>query len=1415
MVYKSGYASNSHQLNHIIHAAMREAGWEIRSGMDVDGLDSVFYSTGSDGDQDIYVRVAAGLYDRQSHGDIQFPDADGYTKHVNFFAYSHFSQDGTLTDGGASSEVGRYGPILNLADGREGFSGGQFEEYNLFTGAGINHSAVNSVSAHTGTSESIVIAAGANGLVVSNSDLSSYTTTALPSSTSALVATTAAIGSTDYAIVASTNGIHWYDIDSTPSLIGTASGANTYRKIGTFTTPAGLRRFWAVSSNKVFYGTWEDPALPSILNSITLSSGTIVDAKREGYGLMLAVSNRATEPTNGSLQLVFLGGDQNIEIVAAATLAGEQPNDGEANSLASSSKVAYTRSEGGPDEHGYHDYLLVNNAIEESWFAHDVVNDGTYLYTAGQAKATSSLTEGWQVERRLISTGQRTLKSTFLQDADAEIGGGQANAIAADSSYLYVVGVNATTETTVDHWYWYIEKLDKTTLTPVDTWGDGDGTIKTLDGTSDHAINDIAIDSTHMYVVGAGASGDLGRIEKRALSTGALDTSFGGGSGAVTDSNGPPHAIAIDSTYMYVVTGGFGDSTDWYLEKRLLSTGALETAFGGTGKIDCGVSGTVRDIAVDATSIYIVGDDTTNGYIQKRQVSNGSLDLAFGGGDGEIDDTNWEAPAIQGIELSGSSIYIVGMGFNGWLMQKRYTSSGTLDSSFGSSGSIEGSAGGTSPDGTIYAVTTDGTWMYVAGYDDMSGVEAWRHEKREMSTGDLERVYSGFGEGTGIVRGMELSLTNRFTRDVPIQQIEYTGGVTYILDAYGITMGETQYNSSVSDGTQEFWGPINGFIYWYGPDGLSRLAYSPTTDGTVSRGLAGQARGHVLLGDFRQQHGAVNLMYNRYLYYKYSGDYYLRYLDLARHPITQGNLSDSIFWNTSSSARQSVFSRISATEPTVWALKSGTDAGWNTYNVLKNTAKTGSGTTNFYAVPPWGTAGAWLGWVLQGMRRTGNKLLYVARGQFTKSVAYYNIDANTWTNMPNTPANIYGYSQAVLVPKEGSGYASDRIYVKADYTPDFNKFFSIELDDDGFPVGTWVSHTDYPSTMTNETSSFLFYGGGTSLLYAPLNDSALYQWVFPESPTGGGSWVEVSGGFFNHTLSSAGESLFAFTDHLMSKVGIDEGGLTKYWIFADQDRVIVVTKTLESDYRGQYEFAYAGLFETYHDNTITTTHENAFSGSTSIVVNDIELFRAGKTYKIMSTAAIAYSGSIDRPGSGTRVVTGITGEERTFGNVENITISSVEQDIGRIYLTSALKQTFPSGSKIAVDIQPVGVSLKALDRIQVVNGPIVENSYALASDPAYHVYDIKQPQQDLALSSVRTGDGTGFSLWPVVIASEQIDDSDSTQVTSADTRGELIGMYFGSSSLDTEQIIQIGSGRYIVFNLEGYMMSRVAIGPME
>jgi hypothetical protein len=277
---------------------------------------------------------------------------------------------------------------------------------------------------------------------------------------------------------------------------------------------------------------------------------------------------------------------------------------------------------------------------------------GGYMYVAGMDdKAGGS---EWRIEKRLLTTGAfvTAFGTSGAISEHISTSDDAANAISIDTAggYMYVAGYdrNAAGST----YEWRIEKRLLTTGAFVTAFGTSGAISETISPNGDK-LNAIAIDPTggYMYVAGydnntAGSTSEW-RIEKRLLTTGAFVTAFGT-SGAIsehistsTTGEDQAHAIAIDPTGGYMYVAGYdnntaGSTSEWRIEKRLLTTGAFVTAFGTSGAISehISTSTTGRDqahaIAIDTAGgyMYVAGNDinTANNVewrIESRNLTSG------------------------------------------------------------------------------------------------------------------------------------------------------------------------------------------------------------------------------------------------------------------------------------------------------------------------------------------------------------------------------------------------------------------------------------------------------------------------------------------------------------------------------------------------------------------------------------------------------------------------------------------------------------------------------------------------------------------------------------------------------------------------------------------------------------------------
>jgi hypothetical protein len=286
-----------------------------------------------------------------------------------------------------------------------------------------------------------------------------------------------------------------------------------------------------------------------------------------------------------------------------------------------------------------------------------------------------------------------------------------------------------------------------------------DGVVTVNPSLYDEAPADVLVAGGALYVVGGDQSvGPQWRIEKRNLSTGALVPSFGTG-GVLTSnpSSGYDEATAAvsDGTNLYIVgydmVPSFGDY-EWRIEKRLLSTGGLVTAFGTNGVVMVNPSASTDipwAVVDDGTSLYVVGYDYGTGdaqwRVEKRSMSTGALVATFGTGGVVVSESGGRPTSAV---VQGTSLFVVGSvnmahGYE-WRIEKRSLETGALATEFGAGGVV-----GAAPpaDGQPNAVSTDGTNLYVAGYggDHASMDWQWNVEKLDASTGALVTAFGAQG----------------------------------------------------------------------------------------------------------------------------------------------------------------------------------------------------------------------------------------------------------------------------------------------------------------------------------------------------------------------------------------------------------------------------------------------------------------------------------------------------------------------------------------------------------------------------------------------------------------------------------------------------------------------------------------------
>jgi len=391
-----------------------------------------------------------------------------------------------------------------------------------------------------------------------------------------------------------------------------------------------------------------------------------------------------------------------------------------------------------------------------------VAVDANALYAVGFDSGTVKFDDQWRIEKRDLVNGDlmpsfgtagvivTNPSATTINSYD------DANAIAIDSIYMYVVGYDAVPDVasgasslTDDEWRIEKRRLDTGALDP--SFGSAGVVVSNPSSSIDEAAA-LAIDSQYMYVAGYDTKAGRGkewRIEKRLLSTGESVTAFGVNGVVTSDPSANADkalAIAIDGTDMYIAgyeSAGSG-LKQWRIEKRALDTGFLDGTFGLSGVISIPtVTGDsiISSIAVDVVSVYVAGYVTINAgntawQIEKRDKVNGNVTWAV-----STNPNFLRSHSPKAIVVDTNNIYIAGFEDIStdanpliqeleWRIEKRGLSDGSFVTSFATNGIYQSHPSSASLfDDDIWALTSDTDYLYVAGYDTVPGHREWRIEK--------------------------------------------------------------------------------------------------------------------------------------------------------------------------------------------------------------------------------------------------------------------------------------------------------------------------------------------------------------------------------------------------------------------------------------------------------------------------------------------------------------------------------------------------------------------------------------------------------------------------------------------------------------------------------------------------------------
>jgi uncharacterized delta-60 repeat protein len=263
------------------------------------------------------------------------------------------------------------------------------------------------------------------------------------------------------------------------------------------------------------------------------------------------------------------------------------------------------------------------------------------------------------------------------------------------------------------------------------------------------------------------AGGFYCSVLARYNSDGSLDATFGEDGKVITDFGGAVelHAIALQPDGRILATGRYRNSTDFdILLARYNSDGSLDATFDGDGKVTTDFPGTWGDsdeegdsVVIQADGKILVGGYSIPGFALVRYNPDGSLDPTFGNG-GVV--TTWSAKFGRGWILSlalqpDGKIVAAGGGYAMDVLSEsnsynfalaRYHSNGSLDTTFGSDGTVSTDLSNSNDTANSIAIQPDGK-IIVVGVR-WKGIVSDFALVRYRSNGSLDTTFDADGKVT-------------------------------------------------------------------------------------------------------------------------------------------------------------------------------------------------------------------------------------------------------------------------------------------------------------------------------------------------------------------------------------------------------------------------------------------------------------------------------------------------------------------------------------------------------------------------------------------------------------------------------------------------------------------------------------------
>ena len=283
------------------------------------------------------------------------------------------------------------------------------------------------------------------------------------------------------------------------------------------------------------------------------------------------------------------------------------------------------------------------------------------------------------------------------------------------------------------------------TIVPSMVKASGDGSLDATFGSGGKVITSVTGgDSGKSVVVQSDgkivvAGDDFGDIELvRYNVDGSLDVSFDSDGKVVTDVgfNDSGNAVALQNDGKIVVAGTTGTPTTDFAIVRYSTDGSLDPSFGTGGIVttSIGRNDDAKSVVIQSDGKIVVAGTSDSDFVVVRYTSSGVLDSGFGTGGklttdiGSSSNDSANSVAIQ----SDGAIVVAGTSANDFAIV-RYTSAGALDTGFGTGGKVTTDIGTSTFDSAQSLVIQADSKIVVAGSSSTGAAPSFAVTRYEVA----------------------------------------------------------------------------------------------------------------------------------------------------------------------------------------------------------------------------------------------------------------------------------------------------------------------------------------------------------------------------------------------------------------------------------------------------------------------------------------------------------------------------------------------------------------------------------------------------------------------------------------------------------------------------------------------------------